>query len=623
MTTSYEKIQIRRGSSIDFDQVNPVLKDGEPAFTIDDSILKIGDGTTPWNDLIGIGGAGGNLNYILRYSYFLNATPAIAANSTYTLVVDAPEVLPTKRYSIITSPSRAFYDGIVMAYAYVSNNNQITIKLNNTSSQNIPFQNTSLIINTAIILMDENAVLINGPNILDPSVTTTAGPTTTSGPTTTTTAGPATTTTTSGPTTTTTAGPATTTTTSGPTTTTTTTTSIPNRAITFAAYGRRTLTYTHPLYNSTSALDTGTVNVGTGSNPSYYGTYDQDGNVYELIEDFNDGPDSLFNPSQTRIALGGDVFSENGFERVTTDNVYFNKIPKGVVPIKPISNTINLSNNINNYFGLRLVRNTEPPSAELSSWCKVANILNPVDQFTGTVPRNNQVYGTPNNGGYLNDKVSYYLNNRASSTNPSNRIGSVGYDYWIKKVPVTYSEFVTYLNLVDPNGVYFLNLRYCIIGMQVSGADLVVPTETNYDTGVRVPHGNYLLYDNGRGIGNRYYVNAYHSNKPVYSLNWTHAARYCNWIHNGKGSADTENGAYDLRRNEELTYHITRQSAEIAAIPTLNEWHKAAYYNPTTATYYNFATQSNRLPQPCSQNISTGNGIISLTQSSIYVYYPT
>jgi len=711
VTTSYEKIQIRRGSSVDFDQVNPVLKDGEPAFTIDDSILKIGDGITPWNELGAIGGTGGN--YILRYSYLLNATPAIEAHSSFILTVDAPSVLESKRYSIITSPSRAFYDGMVIAYAYVSADNQISIVLTNGHSKNIPFDNDSLVINTAIILMDENAVLIDGPNILDPSIPTTTTTSTTLSPPTaippavtinlirqfssgspiyiflnpidqgvidyfiefstnagstwtninhtpgiqlsgsfpylsvdnpiygatysfraraqnsigignygptvtfttlTTTAGPATT---SGPTTTT-----TTTTASGNTTTTTTTTSIPSRAITFAAYGRRTLTYTHPLYNSTSTLDTGTVNVGTGSNPSYYGTYDQDGNVYELIEDFNDGPDSLFNPNQTRIALGGDVFSENGFERVGTDNVYFNKIPKGVVPIKPISNTINLSNNINDYFGLRLVRNTEPPSAELSSWCKVANILNPVDQFTGTVPRNSRVYGTPSGGSYLNDKVSYYLNTRASSTNPSNRIGSVGYDYWIKKVPVTYSEFVTYLNLVDRNGVYFLNLRYCIIGMQQFGANLIVPTETNHDTGRRVPHGNYLLYDAGRAVGNRYYVNAYHSNKPVYSLNWTHAARYCNWIHNGKGSADTENGAYDLRRNEELTYHITRQSAEIAAIPTLNEWHKAAYYNPITATYYNFATQSNRLPQACSQNISTGNGIIGLTQNSIYVHYP-
>ena len=348
-----------------------------------------------------------------------------------------------------------------------------------------------------------------------------------------------------------------------------------------------------------------------------------------MIEDFNNGPESINNPDQTRIALGGDVFSENGFERVSVgsfgekDYIYFNRIPKGVIPIKPIGNTINLSNPLgNDYFGLRLVRNTEPPSNELSSWCKVGNISNPPDPFINPISSNGNIYGTVIDGGFSNTRVSYYLNNRAQSTNPLNRIGSVGYEYWIKKVPVTYSEFVTYLNLVDPNGIHFFNLRYCIIGMQQSGSNFIVPTESNSDTGLRVPHGNYLLHDNGRGVGNRYYVNPYHLNKPVYSLNWTHAARYCNWIHNGKGNADTENGAYDLRRNEELTYRITRQSAEIAAIPTLNEWHKAAYYNPISNTYYNFATQSNRLPQPCSQNISTGNGIINLTQNSIYVHYP-
>jgi formylglycine-generating enzyme required for sulfatase activity len=634
VTTSYENIQIRRGSSEDFDQANPILRSGEPAFTIDDGIFKIGDGETRWNDLKSVGD-GNNSSSIIRYSYLLNATPAIEAHSSFILTVDAPSVLESKKYSILTSPSRAFYDGMVIAYAYVSADDEISIVLTNGHSKNIPFENASLIINVAIILMDEFGALIDGPTILDPSVpttTTTSGPTTTSAPTTTTTSAP-TTTTTSGPTTTTTSGP-TTTTTTGPTTTTTfsptttttsgptttTTTAIPSRAITFAAYGRTTLTYTHPLYNSTSKLDVGPVNVGTSSNPSYYGTYDQDGNIYELIEDFNNWPlsSAYVDNDNSRFALGGDVFSENGFERHNAGTslapnmvyTYFNKIPRSLISFKPLGNTITLANKPP-YYGLRLVRDTAPPTNELNLWCRVGNESNPSDRTVR--------YVSVSSGSRSNTRIDAYLFDRATRDG----IGSVNYEYWIKKVPVTYSEFVTYLNLVDPNGVYSSNLRYCIIGMQLVGTSLTVPVDSSSNDGTVTPRGNYLLYDNTRAVGNRYYVNAYHLNKPVYSLNWIHAARYCNWISNGKGTADTENGAYDLRRNEELTFNITRQSASVAAIPTLNEWYKAAYYNPNTATYYVFATQSNRLPQTCSQNISTGDGIINLTKNSLYVNYPT
>jgi hypothetical protein len=54
----YSTIQIRRGSSTAFSSSNPVLASGEPAFTLDTKVFKIGDGTTPWNDLSSIGGSG-------------------------------------------------------------------------------------------------------------------------------------------------------------------------------------------------------------------------------------------------------------------------------------------------------------------------------------------------------------------------------------------------------------------------------------------------------------------------------------------------------------------------------------------------------------------------------------
>jgi hypothetical protein len=48
----YSVIQIRRGSSAEFVASNPVLASGEPAIAIDSKEFKIGDGVTPWIDLL-------------------------------------------------------------------------------------------------------------------------------------------------------------------------------------------------------------------------------------------------------------------------------------------------------------------------------------------------------------------------------------------------------------------------------------------------------------------------------------------------------------------------------------------------------------------------------------------
>lgn len=34
--------------------------------------------------------------------------------------------------------------------------------------------------------------------------------------------------------------------------------------------------------------------------------------------------------------------------------------------------------------------------------------------------------------------------------------------------------------------------------------------------------------------------------RPVCWVNWYDAARFCNWLHNGKGTGDTEIGAYNF-----------------------------------------------------------------------------
>ena len=50
------RFQLKRGLSEAWNRVNPVLAAGEPGWTLDSHILKIGDGVTAWKDLEPIGG---------------------------------------------------------------------------------------------------------------------------------------------------------------------------------------------------------------------------------------------------------------------------------------------------------------------------------------------------------------------------------------------------------------------------------------------------------------------------------------------------------------------------------------------------------------------------------------
>lgn len=43
--------RLKRGTAQRWEELNPILQQGEPGFVYDANLLKIGDGITPWNDL--------------------------------------------------------------------------------------------------------------------------------------------------------------------------------------------------------------------------------------------------------------------------------------------------------------------------------------------------------------------------------------------------------------------------------------------------------------------------------------------------------------------------------------------------------------------------------------------
>ena len=67
---------------------------------------------------------------------------------------------------------------------------------------------------------------------------------------------------------------------------------------------------------------------------------------------------------------------------------------------------------------------------------------------------------------------------------------------------------------------------------------------------------------------------------PVTYINFFRAARFANWLHNGKPDGKqikgvTENGAYDM-----TGYMSTHSEDARFWIPSVKEWNKAAYYSP-------------------------------------------
>jgi formylglycine-generating enzyme len=81
-------------------------------------------------------------------------------------------------------------------------------------------------------------------------------------------------------------------------------------------------------------------------------------------------------------------------------------------------------------------------------------------------------------------------------------------------------------------------------------------------------------------------------------VSFWNAARFCNWLHNGQDSGDTETGAYLNIGNQTA---FARQPGAKYFIPTENEWYKAAYFDPNKGGaglpgYWDYPTKSDIPP---------------------------
>ena len=177
--------------------------------------------------------------------------------------------------------------------------------------------------------------------------------------------------------------------------------------------------------------------------------------------------------------------------------------------------------------------------------------------------------------------------NNVSDTNTG--YGSVAYSYQLSKFQITNDEYCAFLN---------------------SKAKIDIRALYNPSMNSDIERGGIVR---AGSPGSFYYVSKRNfGNKPVNYVNWIDCARYCNWLHNGAiDSSDTENGSYTISLSDAVSINVGAKYW----IPLENEWYKAAFYTPTSSSYYLYSTQTNGSPSPSILN-SVGDGAFS--PSSIF-----
>ena len=153
------------------------------------------------------------------------------------------------------------------------------------------------------------------------------------------------------------------------------------------------------------------------------------------------------------------------------------------------------------------------------------------------------------------------IGNIGNAADPSTGYGAVNHAYNIGTYEVTNAQYVEFLNTKgasNSNGIF----------------NSVMGT-----TGI---YGSNITQSGSNG-SYTYSVGSAYANMPVVGVCWFDAARFCNWLGNGQGSASMETGAYTL--NGATSGIITVNPGATVYIPIEDEWYKAAYYNGANSTY--------------------------------------
>ncbi len=91
--------------------------------------------------------------------------------------------------------------------------------------------------------------------------------------------------------------------------------------------------------------------------------------------------------------------------------------------------------------------------------------------------------------------------------------------------------------------------------------------------------------------------------KPATSVSWYEAAKFVNWLNTSTGNHPAykfdSNGNFELWQPSDPGYMpgiLFRNSLAKYFLPSVDEWYKAAYYDPSAGVYYRYPTGSNDEP---------------------------
>lgn len=277
----------------------------------------------------------------------------------------------------------------------------------------------------------------------------------------------------------------------------------------------------------TSGLFSGIVTtIGTNGLPSFYGTYDQNGNVAEWIED------------STTVSTSLSQFVAGGSWRTETDDTI------GVSGLKSIESIVRSSGY--DYVGFRVA----------SQYSLTDNNV-----ISSTLDMSFVSVANPNN---VSDNGTLYLyEDEAYLPIEIPNLGKVNKNYRIGRYEITNDQYITFLNAVAT----------------LDDRNLFKEEMTSSDVGgiTRIGNGSDSPYE--------YSAKTNMGDKPVTFVDYLSAVRFINWLHHGAPLTDIADidtildfGAYDIFPIGDSTYLINKNAYQKYWLPNLNEWHKAAYF---------------------------------------------